>query len=154
MSFNKQLVTTTKETGKGLISNTETDKPQASQNKSGSLDKSRSSSRTKIEDTLKPLNKTISTSPASLYNKDNKKQQPKEIKFQNAKLRSDNPSVSSMFVHGASITTVSPETDCIFCKIKRKLSEILITGNKITQEPDNPSKKSKMDISIDEKNII
>ena len=30
----------------------------------------------------------------------------------------------------------------------------MITGNEITQEPDNPSKKSKVDSSIDEKNII
>ena len=32
---------------------------------------------------------------------------------------------------------------------KYKLSEILITGNEITQELDNPSKKAKVDSSID-----
>ena len=42
------------------------------------------------------------------------------------------------------------QTENIFLggiKIK-KLSEISITGNQITQEPDNKSKKSKVDISI------
>ena len=121
---------------KEVISNMETEKPQASQtknkksmsnesnkgmelNKSSSLDKSRSSSRSETEDTLKPLNKTRSISSASLDDKDTKKQQPKEIKFRNDKLRSDNPSVSSMSVHGASITAVSPDKDRIPCRIKK-----------------------------------
>ena len=57
-----------------------------------------------------------------------------------------------MSVHGASITTVSPDRDRIPREIKKKkISEILITGNKITQEPDNPSKKAEVDSSIDEK---
>ena len=56
-----------------------------------------------------------------------------------------------MSVHGASITTISPDRDRIPRKNKKKnLSEILITGNEITQEPDNPNKKAKMDSSIDE----
>ena len=38
-------------------------------------------------------------------------------------------------------------------RIKKKLSEIPITGNKITQEPDNQSKKSKVGSSIDETQI-
>ena len=33
---------------------------------------------------------------------------------------------------------------------KKENSEILITGNDSTQEPDNPSKKAKVDSSIDE----
>ena len=66
-------------------------------------------------------------------------------------LRNDNPSVSSMSVHGASIKNVSPDKDSIPRKIKKqKLLETPITGNKITQEPDNPSKKAKVDSSIDE----
>ena len=56
-----------------------------------------------------------------------------------------------MSVHGASITTLLPDRDRISRKNeKKKLSEISITGNKITQEPDNPSKKEKVDSSIDE----
>ena len=73
MYSNNQLVPTTEETVKEVISNLETDKPQAYQtkkkpisnesnkgmalNKSSSLDKSRSSPRTEIENTLKPLKK-------------------------------------------------------------------------------------------------
>ena len=38
-------------------------------------------------------------------------------------------------------------------RIKKKLSEISITGNKITQEPENQSKTSKVDIIIDETKI-
>ena len=68
-------------------------------NKLSSLDKSRSSSRTETLDTIKPLNKTRSISPASLDDKDIKKKQPKEIKFRNDKLRSDTTSVSSMSVN-------------------------------------------------------
>ena len=84
-------------------------------NKSSSLYKLGSYSRTETEDTAKPPNKTRSISSASLYNKDTKKQQPKEIKFRNDKLRSDTPSVSSMFVYGESITTVSPDKENIPC---------------------------------------
>ena len=60
-----------------------------------------------------------------------------------------------MSVHGALITTAFPYKDRIPHKMKKKKpSEILITGNEITQEPDNPSKKAKVDRSIDGKNII
>ena len=126
MYFNKSLVPTTENMSKEVISNTETDKPQASQtkkdkyisnesnkgmalNKSISLDNPRSSERTETEDTVKTLNKTRSISSASLSDKNIKKQQQKEIKFRNDKLRSDTPSVSIMSLHGASITTVSPD---------------------------------------------
>ena len=73
MSYNNTLVPTEEEMVKEVISNMETDKPQASQtknkesiikgmalNKSSSLDKSGSYSRTETEDTVKPLNKTRS----------------------------------------------------------------------------------------------
>ena len=98
-------------------------------NKSSSLDKSRSSSRTEIEDTVKPPNKTRSILLASLDDKDTKKQQPKEIKFRNDKLRSDNPIVSSMSVHGASITTVSPDKEHIPSK-KKNLQKFQSQGIK------------------------
>ena len=55
-----------------------------------------------------------------------------------------------MSVYGESITTVSPDGERIpRKKKKKKLSEISITGNKITQDPDNQSKKSKVGSSID-----
>ena len=62
---------------------------------------------------------------------------------------SENRSVSSMFVHGGSTATILPDGDRIPRKKKKKLSEMLITGNKINQEPDNQSKKAKVDSSID-----
>ena len=62
--------------------------------------------------------------------------------IRNKKLISDNRSLSSMSVHGASITTLSPYRDHIPRKNNnKKLSEILIIENEITQEPDNTSKK-------------
>ena len=74
--------------------------------------------------------------------------------FRKNKLINDNQSVSSMSVHGASITTVSPDGESIpRKKVKNKLSEISITGNKITQEPDYQSKKSKVGSIIDETKI-
>ena len=115
----------------------ETDKPQESQtkkdksisnesdkgtalNKSSSLDNSRPSERTETEDTVKTLNKTRSISSASLSDKNTKKQQPKEIKFRNYKLRSDSPSALSMYLHGEIIKNVSTEKDCITCKGKKR----------------------------------
>ena len=71
--------------------------------------------------------------------------------IRNKKLFSDNRSVSSMYVNGGSTKTISPDRYCILRKnLKKKLSEIPITGNEITQEPDNPGKKAKVDSSIDE----
>ena len=71
--------------------------------------------------------------------------------IRNDKLISDNRSVSSMSIHRARITNVSPDRVCIpWKKEKKNPSEILITGNKITQETDNTKNKAKLDISIDE----
>ena len=58
-----------------------------------------------------------------------------------------------MSVHGGSTTNISPDGECIPRKNKKKLSEISITGNKRTQEPDNQSKKENLGSSIDEKKI-
>ena len=70
--------------------------------------------------------------------------------IRNNKLISEDWSISSMYVLWVSIPTVSPDRDRIPRKNrKKKLSEILITGNEITQETDNPSKKAKVDSSID-----
>ena len=77
-------------------------------NKLTSLDKSRSSSRTETEDTVKPQNKKDQFyQPVQMIQIPKNNNQKKKIG--NDKLRSDNLSVSSMSVHGASITTVSPD---------------------------------------------
>ena len=66
-----------------------------------------------------------------------------------------NQSVTSMSVHGASPKFYRQTENVSLGRIKKKkLSEISITGNKITQEPDNPSKKEKVDSSIDETKSI
>ena len=83
-----------------------------------------------------------------------KEQQPKLITIKTTKLTRDNRSVSSVSVLGESITTVSPYKDRIpRKKKKKKLSKFSITGNKITQDPNNQSKKSKVGSSIDGKKI-
>ena len=48
-----------------------------------------------------------------------------------------------MSLHGASITTLPPYGERIPRKKKEMFSENLISGNEITEEPDNPSKKAK-----------
>ena len=58
-----------------------------------------------------------------------------------------------MSVHVVSTTPILPDGEHIHRKNSLNLSEISITGNKITQEPDNQSKKSKVDSSIDETKI-
>ena len=64
--------------------------------------------------------------------------------IRNNKLICDNRSISSMYVHGVSKTTILPDRERIPKKNKRrKISEIPITGNQITQESDNQSKKNK-----------
>ena len=75
-------------------------------NKFTLLDKSRSSSRTETEDTVKPQNKTGSISSARLDDKDTKEHQPKVIMIRNNKLISDNWSVSGVSINGGSTTTI------------------------------------------------
>ena len=84
--------------------------------KSSSLDKSRASQITETKYTVKPLKKRYISS-ASLSDKSTKIQQPKEIKFRGNKFRSDTSSVSSMSIHGASITTLLSDKDRIPRKI-------------------------------------
>ena len=86
-------------------------------NKSSSQYNSRSPEITEIQYTVKPLNKTRSISLASLSHKSTKKLKPKEIKFRNEKFKSDNPSVSSMSIHGARLMIVLPDKYHIPCKI-------------------------------------
>ena len=67
-------------------------------------------------------------------------------------MRSDSPSLSNMSRPVSSINTVFPDKDCIPRKIKlRKVSETLIKGKEIIQEPDNPRKREKEDSIINEK---
>ena len=83
-------------------------------------------------------------SSASSYDKNMKEQQPTVITIKTNKLTHDNQSLSSVSVLGASITTVSTDGDRIpRKKKKKKMSENSFTGNKITQYPDNLSKKAK-----------
>ena len=83
------------------------------------MDESRAYQRTETEDKVKQLKKRYISS-ASLSNKSTKIQQPIEIKFMDDKFRSDTPIVSSMSIHGASITTVSPDKYRIPRKIKKE----------------------------------
>ena len=54
--------------------------------------------------------------------------------------------------HGASINNVFPQKECTPRNFKRnKISETLIKGKQINQEPYNPSKREKVDSIIDEK---
>ena len=76
------------------------------------------------------------------------------MKFRNNKFKNDTPSVSSMYIHGASITTVSPYKERIPHKIKKKSPENLIKRKESIQEPNKSSKKAKVDSIIDEKKII
>ena len=78
-----------------------------------SLDKSWYYSRTISEYTVKPLNRTRSISSANWDEKDTKLQLSKEIMVRNNKSISDNWSVSSMYVHGESITTILLDRDRI-----------------------------------------
>ena len=95
----------------------------------------------------KTIKKTRYISSASLFDKSNKIEQPKEIN-----VISDSPSVSGISRHVSSITTVSPDKERIPCKIKRKkMPDILIKGKDSIQEPENPSKRAKVDSIIDEK---
>ena len=83
-----------------------------------------------------------------------KEQQPKVITIKTNELARDNRSLSSVSVLGESIMTVSPDGDRILRKKKKKkISKISITGNKITQDPDNLSKKAKVGSSIVGKTI-
>ena len=103
MSSNNPFIPTTIYTVKNVIVNLKTDQQEASQtknkkhisndsdksmvfNKSTSLDKSSSSSRTEIEDTVKPQTRIRLISPDSLDDKDTKEQQPKVITIRNKNL--------------------------------------------------------------------
>ena len=89
---------------------------------------------------------------ASSDDKNIKEQQPTVIPIRIDILINDNQSLSSMCVHGKIITTVSPDRERIpRKKVKKKLSILLIAGNKISQEPDNHGKKSNVGSSIDGK---
>ena len=104
MSSNNPLVPTTEDLVKDVIGDFKIEIQEASKtktiisnesykymalNKLTSLDRSRSSSITETEDTVKPQNKTRSISSASLDDKDTKEQQPKEIMIRNKKLISE-----------------------------------------------------------------
>ena len=88
-------------------------------NKLTSLDKSSSSSKTEIEDTVTLNTKKRSISSVSSYDKRIKEQQPTVITIRKNRLISDNCSLSSMSVHEESTTTVSPDGERIPSKNKK-----------------------------------
>ena len=93
-------------------------------------------------------------SSSSSDDKNMKEQQPTVITIRKNKITRDNRSLSSMSVLVEIITTISPDRERIRRKKKKKkFSKISITENKITQEPDNQSKKEKLGSSIDETKI-
>ena len=70
-------------------------------------------------------------------------------------MRSDIPSISSIYKPGAGITTVSPDKELFHHKIEiKKISENLIKVKEIIQILEKPSKKAKEDSIINKKNII
>ena len=92
-------------------------------NKLPSLDKSRSSSKTETENTVKLDTKKISLSLASSDDKNMEEEQQKVITTKTNKLAREKKSLSSVSVLGKSITPVSPDRDCIPRKKgKKKLS--------------------------------
>ena len=82
------------------------------------MDKSRSSSKTETENTVKLDTKKI-LSLASSDDKNMEEKQPKVITIKINKLARDNLSLSSVSVLGKSITTVSPDGYRIPRKKKR-----------------------------------
>ena len=116
-------------------------------NKLPSLEKYGSSSKTETENTVKLVTKKGSLSLAGSDDKNMEKQHPKEIRIRTNKLARENRSVLSVYA--------SLDGDRIpRKKEKKKLSETSITGNKITQDPDNMSKEGKVGSSIENKNSI
>ena len=82
------------------------------------------------------------------------KQQPIVITNKTNILTCENQIILSVSVLGTSIKTVSPDRELIpRRKKKKKISEIPIIGNNITQDPDNLSKNSKVGSSTDGKKL-
>ena len=95
--------------------------------------------RTETEDTVKSVNKPSSISSASLSDISNKIENPKGID-----IRKENSSISGMYGHGGSVSSVTPDKQCITCKNKRnKTSDISIKEKESIKELDKPSKREK-----------
>ena len=109
------------------------------------MDKSRSSSKTETENTVKLDTKEISLPLASSYDKHKEEKEPTEITIRNNKLARDYQSFSTM--------SVSLDRDRIPRKKKNKLPETSITGNKTTQDPDTMSKEAKVGIRIESTSV-
>ena len=98
-----------------------------------------STQRNETEDTVKTVNKSRYISSASLSGKSTKIENPKEIDI--SKYSS---SLSGMSGHGESLSSVTPDKQCIARNNKiKKNSDTLITRKESIQEPVNPSKKAK-----------
>ena len=124
MSSNIPLINSTEDKNQDNIGNLKTDNQKASYsyfgktisediekymvlNKLPSLDKSRSSSKTETEDTVKLNTKNDQYHQPVQMIKNMKEQQPKVITIKTNKLTRDNKSLLSVSVLGESITTVS-----------------------------------------------
>ena len=114
------------------------------QNKVPPLDKSGSASKTETEHTVKIDTRKISSPLASSDDKNMEEQEPKNTAIKTNKSAHDDWSYSIMSASqdGSRIPRK---------KIKNKLSETSITGNKITQDQDNISKEAKVGSSIEGK---
>ena len=91
------------------------------------MDKSRSTQVTDTRNTVNKLNKSRSIPRASLSNKSTKIEKPSEIDICN-----DDISISVLYGHRESLSSVTPDQQRIPCKNKRnKNSGILIMRNKL-----------------------
>ena len=85
------------------------------------MDKSSSSQRTELEDTVKEVNKSRSISSANVSEKSTKIEKPTEIY-----ISKDNSSLSGMSGYGESFSSVAPYQQRIPCKKKRKKIQTLL----------------------------
>ena len=144
-------IKTVKKKEKLQVSKIKIDKSSSNKSEKGkSLDKSRSTKIIETEDTFKTVNKSRSVSSARVSLKSIKIENPNEIDISKY-----NSNLSGISGHEESLSIVTPDQHRIHCRNKRKkTSDTVITGKKISQEPDNPSKRSKEDIITDVETLV
>ena len=87
------------------------------------MHESRSTQRTKTEDTIKSIDKSRSISSASLSDISTKIEKLKEIE-----IRKDNSGLYSMSGHGEKVSSATPDKQRITLKNRRKYSDTSIKG--------------------------
>ena len=70
------------------------------------------------------------------------------MKFINDKFISDNPSVSSMSIHEASITAAFTDKCCIPCKIKKKYQKCSSQEKRVSKKQTTQVKNQKWIVSL------